>query len=64
MCKSNINHVSVNCLSISSKEDLNNTLGSFWKMESEIIKVSDEDGISQNDKNCLAHLDSIINDSL
>ena len=28
-------------------------------MDSEIIKASDEDGLSQNDKNCLAHLDSM-----
>ena len=46
--KSNINQISVNCLSISREEDL-----------SEIIKVSDEDKLSQDDKNCVAHLDSI-----
>ena len=57
VCKSNINQISVNCLSISSEEDLNNTLRSFWKMESEIIKLSDEDGLSQDDKNYLARLD-------
>ena len=59
MCKSTINQISVNCLSISSEEDLNNTLRSFWKMDSEIIKVSDEEGLSQDDKNCLARLDSM-----
>ena len=37
VCKSNINQISANCFSISSKEDLNNTLRSFWKMDSEII---------------------------
>ena len=57
MCKSSINQISVNCLSTSSEEDLNNTLKSFWKMYSENIKVSDEDGLSQDDKNCLARLD-------
>ena len=57
VCKSNIKQISVNCLSISSEEDLNNTLRSFWKMDSEIIKVSDEEGLSQDDKNCLAYLD-------
>ena len=59
LCKSNINQISVNCLSISSKEDLHNTLRSFWKMDSEIIKVSDEERLSQNDKNYLTHLDSM-----
>ena len=59
MCKSKINQISVNCLSISSEENLNNTLGSFWKIDSEIIKVSDEGGISQDDKNCLARFDSM-----
>ena len=57
MCKSNINQISVNCLSISS--EVNNTLRSFWKMDSKIIKVSDEGGLSQDDKNCLAGLDSV-----
>ena len=31
----------------------------FWKMDSEIIKVSDEDGLYEDHKNCLAHLDSM-----
>ena len=56
--KSNINHISVNCLSILSGEDLNNTLRSFGKMESEIIKISDENGLFQDYKNCLVCLDS------
>ena len=47
--KSNINQIYVNCLSISSEEDLNNTLKSFWKMNPEIIKTSVEDGLSQDD---------------
>ena len=59
LCKSNTNQISVNCLSISSEEDLNNTIRSFWKMDSEIIKVSDENGLSQDDKMCLAGLDSM-----
>ena len=59
VCKSKFNQISVNCLSISSEEDLNNTLRSFWKMDSEIIKVSDEGGLSQDDKNCLARLESM-----
>ena len=59
VCKSNINQTSVNCLSISSEEDLNNTLKSFWKMDSQIIKFSDEEGLSQDDKNCLARLDTM-----
>ena len=59
MCKSHINQIAVNCLSISSEEDLNNTLKRFWKMDSEVIKVSDENGLSQDDKNCLARLDSM-----
>ena len=45
-------------MSISSEEDLN-TLRSFWKMNSETIKFSDEEGLSQDDKNCLACLDSM-----
>ena len=49
----------MNCLSISSEEDLENTLRSFWKMDLKIIKVSDEDGLSQADKTCLARFDSI-----
>ena len=28
-------------------------------MDSEIIKVADEDGLSQDDKNCLARLNSM-----
>ena len=59
VCKSKFNQISVNCLLISSEEDLNNTLRSFWKMDSEIIKVSDEEGLSQDDKNCLACLESM-----
>ena len=51
VCKSNVNQISVNCLSISSEEDWNNTLRSFWKMDSEIIKVLAEEGLSQDDKN-------------
>ena len=58
VCKSN-NQISVNCLSISSEEDLNNNLKNFWQMDLEIIKVSDEDGKSQDDKNFLSRLDSI-----
>ena len=59
VCKSNTNKISVNCLSISSEEDLNNTLKSLWKIDSETIKISDKDGLSQYDKNCLTHLDSM-----
>ena len=59
VCKSNINQIFLNCLSISSGEDLNNTLRNFWKMDSEIIQVSDGDGLSQDDEKCLAHLDSM-----
>ena len=59
VCKSKFNQTSVNCLSISSEEDFNNTLRSFWKMDSDIIKVSDEERLSQDGKNCLAHLESM-----
>ena len=54
VCKSSINQISLNCLSISSEEDLNKTVKSFWKMFSEITKVSDEDRLSQDGENCLA----------
>ena len=49
----------MNFLSLSYEEDLNNTLRSFWKTDSEIMRVSDENGLSQYDKNCLTHLDSM-----
>lgn len=49
----------MNFLSLSYEEDLNNTLRSFWKTDSEIMRVSDENGLSQYDKNCLTHLDSV-----
>ena len=55
MCKSSINQISVNCLSITSEEDLSNTLRSFWKMDSNIVK----DRLSQDDKNCFTCLDSV-----
>ena len=58
MYKSNFNQISVNFLSLSYEEDLNNTLRSFWKTDSE-IRVSDENGLFQYDKNCLTHLDSV-----
>ena len=57
--KSNVNKIAVNCLSISSEGDLNNTLRSFWKMDSEIIKVAEEDGMSQDDKTCLTQLNQM-----
>ena len=56
MCRSNINQTYINCFSISSEEDLSNTLRSFRKMDSKIFKVSDEDRLSRDDKNCLACL--------
>ena len=56
VCKSNTTHISVSCLSISSEENLNNTLRNFWEMDSAITNVSDEDKLSQDGKNCLAHL--------
>ena len=59
VCKSNSDQISVNSLSISIEEDLNNNLRSLWKKESEIIKVSDKDKLFQDDKNWFAHLDSM-----
>ena len=56
MCRSNINQTYINCFSISSEEDLSNTLRSFRKMDSKIFKVSDEDRLSRDYKNCLTCL--------
>ena len=59
MYKSNFNQISVNFLSLSCEEDLNNTLRRFWKTDSKTIRVSDANGLSKYDKNCLTRLDSM-----
>ena len=50
---SNIRDISVIFFSISNEEDINRVHRSFWKMETEIIHSTDDEGLPQDEKYCL-----------